>query len=296
MAKSNETKETKEETLTIPDCIKNNIDDNMKLYNYWSEPEGADKTKISPQWVIKKLTEVYGQAGVGWKIVVTDVDHSKVFTVYDHTTEIESNQPTFKKILVADENDNPILDTYGKEQYQTVRIDRKVREVIKDVRYEQTVTVQIRLYTHTENGEWSDGVYGCGSAKVITANKNGYSIVDDDAIKKAKTDAFMMACLQKGLGASVYVDDLSTVKHNCDISVQRVVEEPTIQQNVAEQPAQDEPKDKRTETLDQFNMLADDPECADKLTNACKIYGHTIESARANASYGLLKLILEAMQ
>lgn len=62
----------------------------------------------------------------------------------------------------------------------------------------------ISLYVK-HNGEWSEGIPGTGGAAIIAKETRGlYS--DDEAFKKALTDALSVACKALGMGADVYWD------------------------------------------------------------------------------------------
>ena len=55
------------------------------------------------------------------------------------------------------------------------------------------------------NGEWSDAIPGTGGAAIVAKESKGlYS--DDEAFKKALTDALSVACKALGMGADVYWD------------------------------------------------------------------------------------------
>jgi hypothetical protein len=62
----------------------------------------------------------------------------------------------------------------------------------------------ISLYVK-HNGEWSEGIPGTGGAAIVAKESKGlYS--DDEAFKKAMTDALSVACKALGMGADVYWD------------------------------------------------------------------------------------------
>lgn len=62
----------------------------------------------------------------------------------------------------------------------------------------------ISLYIK-QNGEWSDGIPGTGGASLVAKETKGlYN--DDEAFKKALTDALSVACKALGMGADVYWD------------------------------------------------------------------------------------------
>lgn len=55
------------------------------------------------------------------------------------------------------------------------------------------------------DGEWSEGIPGTGGASLVAKESKGlYS--DDEAFKKALTDALSVACKAIGMGADVYWD------------------------------------------------------------------------------------------
>ncbi len=69
---------------------------------------------------------------------------------------------------------------------------------------EVCVFVDIALFIKDGN-EWSMPIHGTGGSKLITVEKNG-PYVDDEAYKKAQTDALSVACKALGIGADVYWD------------------------------------------------------------------------------------------
>ena len=60
----------------------------------------------------------------------------------------------------------------------------------------------INLYIKVD-GEWSEAIPGTGGAKYVVQEKSG-KYVDDEAYKKAETDAISVACKMLGIGADVY--------------------------------------------------------------------------------------------
>ena len=67
---------------------------------------------------------------------------------------------------------------------------------------EVTAFVDIELYVKV-NGEWSAPIEGTGGAKFVSTERNGL-YMDDEAYKKAYTDAISVACKALGMGADVY--------------------------------------------------------------------------------------------
>ena len=137
--------------------------DKMSIYNRAKEvpkeakrpiPAGRlkGKTDINPMWRIKKLTELFGPAGIGWRF----------------------DPPVFEEKMGA--------------------------------KGEVVVHCFTALYIRQDGGEkWSSPIPGVGGSMLITMEKNGLT-TDDDAYKKAYTDAQSVACKALGIGADVYWD------------------------------------------------------------------------------------------
>lgn len=69
---------------------------------------------------------------------------------------------------------------------------------------EAVATIAGNLYVK-QDGEWSKPIYGEGGAKIVAEEKGGL-FVDDDAFKKAYTDALSVACKSIGIAADVYFE------------------------------------------------------------------------------------------
>lgn len=111
------------------------------------------KTDINPMWRIKKLTELFGPAGTGWKF----------------------DPPVFEEKTGA--------------------------------KGEVVVQCFTNLYVRQDDGEaWSAPIPGIGGSMLITMESGGLR-TDDDAYKKAYTDAQSVACKALGIGANVYWKD-----------------------------------------------------------------------------------------
>ena len=67
---------------------------------------------------------------------------------------------------------------------------------------ERAVYIKLNLYIKVDN-TWSKPIEGFGGAMVVSNEKNGLYL-DDDASKKAYTDAISQACRSLGIGADVY--------------------------------------------------------------------------------------------
>lgn len=108
------------------------------------------KTDINPMWRIKKLTELFGPAGIGWKF------DPPVF---------EEKQGAKGEVMV--------------HCFTCLYIRQDVEQA------------------------WSAPIPGIGGSTLITMERDGLR-TDDDAYKKAYTDAQSVACKALGIGADVY--------------------------------------------------------------------------------------------
>ena len=69
---------------------------------------------------------------------------------------------------------------------------------------ERTANIEIKLYVKTDEG-WSKGITGIGGAMFIAKESKGLR-TDDEAFKKAYTDAISVACKALGIGADIYFE------------------------------------------------------------------------------------------
>lgn len=67
---------------------------------------------------------------------------------------------------------------------------------------EVAIFIDVEL-TYKVDGEWSYPVFGTGGS-LLVANETGGLRLDDEAYKKAYTDAISVACKALGIGADVY--------------------------------------------------------------------------------------------
>ena len=90
----------------------------------------------------------------------------------------------------------------------TINVSKEWTEVCENG--ETAVFVDVELCVK-KDGEWSKPIHGTGGNKLVSLEKkweNGEQIItqylDDDAYKKAYTDAISVACKALGIGADVY--------------------------------------------------------------------------------------------
>ena len=79
------------------------------------------------------------------------------------------------------------------------------REFVPGAGGEMAVILDILLFYRLESGEWSEGVPGTGGSMYIANERNGLH-TDDEAPKKALTDAISVAAKALGVGADVYFE------------------------------------------------------------------------------------------
>lgn len=92
-----------------------------------------------------------------------------------------------------------------------------VERTIQESGNEKAIFLHLRLYIKDPaNGEWSKPIEGFGGAMIVAAEKGGL-FFDDDAFKKAYTDAISQACRSLGIGADVYWA-LDATKYQNDLS------------------------------------------------------------------------------
>lgn len=83
---------------------------------------------------------------------------------------------------------------------------------------ERTTNIEIALRVKMD-GEWSEPIIGIGGAMLVSAERNGM-FTDDDAWKKAYTDAISVACKALGFAADVYWDkDETKYAPKADVAV-----------------------------------------------------------------------------
>lgn len=96
-----------------------------------------------------------------------------------------------------------------------------------------SILLHVKIY-----GEWSQPIYGIGGNTLVAAEKSGLRI-DDEAYKKAYTDAISVACKALGIGADVYFEKDVTKYSEYEGESEQKDQQPA-QKQIAQQPAQQE--------------------------------------------------------
>ena len=88
------------------------------------------------------------------------------------------------------------------------------------------------------DGAWSQPIYGIGGNTLVAAEKSGLRI-DDEAYKKAYTDAISVACKALGIGADVYFEKDVTKYSEYEDDIGQPAQQPAKQQTnqTSQQPA-----------------------------------------------------------
>ena len=122
------------------------------------------------------------------------------------------------RIKTLTENFGPCGDGW---KYEVVS-----REFVPGGNGEIAVFVDIALKYKLANGEWSEPVYGSGGSMYVKQESTKL-YTDDEAPKKALTDAISVACKALGVGADVYWDKDAS---KYDVP-EPVANQPKVQQN-----------------------------------------------------------------
>ena len=86
------------------------------------------------------------------------------------------------------------------------------------------------------DGAWSQPIYGIGGNTLVAAEKSGLRI-DDEAYKKAYTDAISVACKALGIGADVYFEKDVTKYSEYEGESEQQDQKKAQQQDKQQQPA-----------------------------------------------------------
>ena len=125
-----------------------------------------------------------------------------------------------------------------------------------DVKYWQdrldnngSVALFCSLLLHVKiDGAWSQPIYGIGGNTLVAAEKSGLRI-DDEAYKKAYTDAISVACKALGIGADVYFEKDVTKYSEYEGESEQPAQQPAKQQTKKtskQQPSQQPAKQQQT--------------------------------------------------
>ena len=147
-----------------------------------------------------------------------------------------------------------------------------------DVKYWQdrldnngSVALFCSLLLHVKiDGAWSQPIYGIGGNTLVAAEKSGLRI-DDEAYKKAYTDAISVACKALGIGADVYFEKDVTKYSEYEGESEQPAQQPAKQQTKQTMPpkkptsvqfdyraALTQYRQVRQMTADQFAVLRND--------------------------------------
>lgn len=133
------------------------------------------KTDVNPMWRMKKLTEIFGPVGFGWR-----------YEIVRQWTEV-----------------------YGDEVKCFCNVNLFVRD--------------------PETKEWSEAIPGSGGSAIVAKESKG-PYVDDDAYKKALTDALSIAMKPLGIAANVWYGPKAVAGYEESKYEQRPVQQQQTQQ------------------------------------------------------------------
>jgi hypothetical protein len=153
---------------------------------------------------------------------------------------------------------------------------------------ERIANMQVHL-KYKYNGEWSEPVEGIGGAMFVEAESKGLH-ADDDAFKKAYTDAISVACKALGIAADIYYEKDPETKYNSDSDADTPPVEPrepmTYEQAKAFVYKDGKHPDKTLAEIwktdrNYINELGTSPETPDVVMEALCIIQEEIKKARA---------------
>ena len=149
-------------------------------------------------WRIKKMTEVFGPAGIGWYSEITNL-----------------------------------------------RIDEGASG-------EKCLTIQINVYVDDVDG-WSKPIPGIGGAMLVAKESSGLRL-DDEAYKKAYTDALSVAFKALGVGASVYFEKDLDSKYEPESveTIKRAVDNSTPKPTITRTEVENKPKTTPQSEVEEF--------------------------------------------
>lgn len=140
------------------------------------------------------------------------------------------------------------------------RYETTGREFVAGANGEIAVFVDIELRTGGPDG-WSEPIPGSGGSMFVSKERNGL-YTDDEAVKKATTDAISVACKALGVGADVYWDRDRTKYDNKPTGGKSDVVCPICHNPVEPVTMRDGTVYGPRQFLDQYGMCA---ECAKKV-------------------------------
>jgi hypothetical protein len=128
-------------------------------------------------------------------------------------------------------------------------------------------TLRIRL----ESDKWSEPIQGVGGAMLFVQERNG-AFLDDEAAKKAETDAISVACKKLGFGSAVYEGRWDGSKYTDD-------KPPVTPKVLTSTP------DKLPEALkEKSDQIKQHMEVVAKTIKAFEAIGHTVEQLEETIS------------
>ena len=193
---TNQEEQTKEQNE-----VRSALETNLRFYNQGRSVPGdalkeirAGRLKgmsdINPMWRMKRLTEIFGPVGFGWKYTI---DRQ---WVEEYVTETSESRTLYQPQVL------PQTDGQGK----IIRpgIAEKPETIIKTRKFETKCFCNVSLFVRDpETKEWSEAIPGVGGSAVVSVESKG-PYVNDEAYKMALTDALSIAMKPLGIGADIW--------------------------------------------------------------------------------------------
>lgn len=117
---------------------------------------------------------------------------------------------------------------------------------------EKSITIIVKVKIN-QNNEWSEPFVGVGGSMLIAKEKDGLRL-DDEAYKKAYTDALSVAFKMLGVGASVYFEKDPDGKYETESvgTISRAVDNSTAKPKITRTEVENKPKTTPQSELEEF--------------------------------------------
>lgn len=185
----------------------NTVSHNLRFYSQGCEvPADAIKaiqagrlrgmSDVNPMWRMKKMTEIFGPVGFGWKYTI---DRQ---WVEEYVTETTESKTAYQPQVLP--------ETDGQGRVIKPGIAEKPETTTRTRIYEVKCFCNVSLYVRDpETKEWSAPIPGNGGSSIVSKERGG-AYVNDEGYKMALTDALSIAMKPLGIGANIWYGPKAT--------------------------------------------------------------------------------------
>lgn len=174
---------------------------NLRFYNKGCEvPADALKSiqagrlkgmsDVNPMWRMKRMTEIFGPVGFGWKYTI-----DRQWVEEYVTDTIESKTPYQPQVPAERDERGKVIKEGIAEKHETTTRTRN---------YEVKCFCNVSLYVRDpETKEWSAAIPGNGGSAIVSKERGG-AYVNDEGYKMALSDALSIAMKPLGIGGNIW--------------------------------------------------------------------------------------------